>query len=51
MKTENSTDVLELLTNINDNLNVLNCMFYIFIVVGGVYLFWKMVYKLLMRFG
>lgn len=51
MKTENSADVLDMLTNINDNLNVLNCMFYIVIVVCGVYLFWKMAYKLLMRFS
>ncbi len=51
MKTENSADVLDMLININDNLNVLNCMFYIVIVVGGVYLFWKMAYKLLMRFS
>lgn len=48
---DNTKEVLEVLTNIDDNLNVLNGMFYIFLVAGGIYLFWKGVYKLLMRFA
>lgn len=48
------TDVikaLELLENIDGLLNNIGAMLYIIIVVAGVYVFWKGIYKLLMRFA